>query len=122
MMSVVTACSTLGPSDNAAGEVAVRFHQAVATGNGSVACSVLAPETVDELEQTTGSACDQAVLDQDLPDAQSAQVSQAFGHGAQVLMDGDVVFLALFDGQWKITAAGCRSRGDRPYDCDLKGS
>ena len=98
-MSVVTACSTLGPSDNAAGEVAVQFHRAVATGDGSVACSVLAPETVDELEQTTGSACDQAVLDQDLHDAQTAQVSQAFGHGAQVLMDGVVVFLAVLDGQ-----------------------
>ena len=121
-MSAVTACSTLGPSEGAAGEVAVRFHQAVAAGDGTVACSVLAPETVQELEQTAGSDCDQAVLDQDLPDAQTVQVSQVFGHGAQVVMEGDVVFLAVFDGQWKITAAGCESRGDRPYDCDLKGS
>ena len=82
---------------------------------------MLAPETVQELEQNAGSACDEAILGQDLPDAQTAQVSQAFGHGAQVVMDGGVVFLALFDGQLKITAAGCQSRGDRPYDCDLKG-
>ena len=121
-MLTVTACSTLGPSENAAGTVAVQFHQAVADGDGTLACSVLAPETVHELEQTAGSSCDEAVLDQDLPDAQTAQVSEAFGHGAQVLMDGDVVFLSLFDGQWKVTAAGCQSRGDRPYDCDLKGN
>jgi len=36
-------------------------------------------------------------------------------------MDGDVVFLAIFDGQWRITAAGCHSRGEQPYDCHVKG-
>jgi len=119
---MVSACSTLGPDHSAAAEVATQFHQAISAGDGSTACSVLAPETMQELEQTGGAPCDQAVLGQDLPDAQTVQVSQAFGHGAQVLMDADVVFLALFDGQWKITAAGCHSRGDRPYDCDVKGS
>ena len=118
----VSACSTVGPTVSAAADVAVQFHQALTAGDGTTACSVLAPETVHELEQTNGSQCDQAVLDQDLPDAQTVQVSQVFGHGAQVLMDRDVLFLAVFDGRWEITAAGCRSRGDRPYDCDVKGS
>ena len=118
----VSACSTAGPNISAAADVAVQFHQAITAGDGTTACSVLAPETVHELEQTAGSPCDQAILDHDLPQAQTVQVSQVFGHGAQVLMDGDVVFLAVFDGWWEITAAGCRSRGDRPYDCDVKGS
>lgn len=121
-ISVVSGCSTLCPGESAAGEVAVQFHQAISAGDGSIACSVLAPDTVHELEQTAAAPCAEAVLKQDLPDARTAQVSQAFGRGAQVLMDGDVVFLAMFDGKWKITAAGCQSRGDRPYDCELKGS
>jgi hypothetical protein len=61
------------------------------------------------------------VLSQDLPDARDVQESQAFGRGAQVQLDGDVVFLSIFGGQWLITAAGCQSRGERPYDCILKG-
>ena len=36
-------------------------------------------------------------------------------------MDGDVVFLSMFGNRWLITAAGCQPRGDRPYDCTLKG-
>jgi len=47
--------------------------------------------------------------------------SQAFGRGAQVLMTGDVVFLSKFDDHWSVIAAGCTSRGDRPYDCIVKG-
>ena len=63
----------------------------------------------------------EAILAQDLPGAHDVRDSQAFGRGAQVLMDGDVVFLSMFGNRWLITAAGCQPRGDRPYDCTLKG-
>jgi len=119
---LVSSCARLGPDETIAGDVAAQFHRALSGGDGTTACSLLAPETVRQLEQTTSTPCDQAVLDQDLPDAQTVQESQAFGRGAQVVMDGDVLFLALFDGQWEITAAGCQPDGDRPYDCTLKGS
>ncbi len=29
-------------------------------------------------------------------------------------MDGDVLFLAIFDGLWLITAAGCEGNGAQP--------
>ena len=62
-----------------------------------------------------------AILAEDLPDAQQIRATLAFGRGAQVLMDGDVVFLSVFGDHWLITAAGCTARGDRPYDCTVMG-
>ena len=62
-----------------------------------------------------------AILAEDLPDAQQIRATLAFGRGAQVLMDGDVVFLSVFGDNWLITAAGCTARGDRPYDCTVMG-
>ena len=50
----VSGCSTVGPTVSAAADVAVQFHQAITAGDGTTACSVLAPETVHELEQTNG--------------------------------------------------------------------
>jgi hypothetical protein len=62
---------------------------------------------VDDLEGTSGQSCPDAILAQDLPDAQQVPDSEAFGRAAQVLMDGDVVFLSVFGTEWLITAAGC---------------
>lgn len=118
---LLTSCSTLGPDTTAAAEVAVAFHQAVRDGNGNAACGLLAPATVEDLESTGGQPCPDAVLAQDLPDTRDVQGAQAFGRGAQVLMTGDVLFLAVFGDHWLVTAAGCTPRGDRPYDCTLKG-
>ena len=33
----------------------------------------------------------------------------------------DTVFLATFPGGWRVVAAGCTPRGDRPYDCTVAG-
>jgi hypothetical protein len=121
LLTLVASCSTLGPDSTAAAGVAAAFHRAVQDGNGNAACAFLAPATMEELEGTSGQSCPDAVLSQDLPDAGDVQDSQAFGRGAQVLMDDDAVFLALFDDRWLITAAGCTPRGDLPYDCSLKG-
>ena len=104
----------------AAAGVASAFHRAVQDADGSASCALLAPATVEDLEGSSGQPCPQAVLAQDLPDAQDVQDSQAFGRAAQVLMDGDVVFLSVFGDRWLVTAAGCTPRGDRPYDCTLK--
>ena len=118
---LVTSCSMLGPDPTAADDVAVNFHRSIQDGDGSAACVLLAPATVDEVESTGGTSCPDAILLQDLPDADQAQESQAFGRGAQVVLDGDVVFLSIFGDHWLITAAGCTSRGERPYDCTVKG-
>ena len=122
VLPVMASCASLGPDPVTAGTTAAAFHRAITDRDGAAACALLAPETLAEVEQTTGDSCDQAILTQDLPDAQSVQDSQAFGRGAQVVLDGDVLFLAVFDGQWRVTAAGCEPDGNRPYDCTVKGS
>ena len=118
---MVASCSTLGPDTTAAAGVAVAFHRAIQDGDAGTACGLLAPATVEVLVGSSGQGCPEAILAQDLPDAQDVQESQAFGRAAQVLMAGDVVFLSMFGNRWLITAAGCRSRGDRPYDCTING-
>jgi hypothetical protein len=118
---LVTSCSALGPDTTAAAGVASAFHRAVQDGDPNTACRLLAPATIENLEATSGQSCPEAILTQDLPDARDVQETQAFGRGAQVLMDRDAVFLSVFGDHWLITAAGCQSRGERPYDCTLKG-
>jgi len=121
LMIMMTSCSTLGPDTAAADGVATAFYRAVHDGDGIGACTLLAPATVEELERTSGQPCPEAILDQDLPDVKDVLDSQAFGRGAQVVMTGDVVFLSMFDDHWSVTGVGCTSRGDRPYDCIVKG-
>lgn len=122
LLILLTSCASLGPDPLAAADIAVAFHAATTDDDGQAACRLLAPNTESELEDTTDESCDVAVLDQDLPDAEVVNKSQAFGRSAQVQMDGDVVFLAMFDGQWRVTAAGCTPDGEAPYDCVVKGS
>jgi hypothetical protein len=81
----------------------------------------LAPQTAVVVATTADRECADAVVDQGVPHAEVAESSQAFGRSAQVVMDDDVLFLAIFDGQWRITAAGCQSRGEQPYECQVKG-
>jgi hypothetical protein len=105
-LTLVTACSA-GPDTTAASGVAAAFHRAIQDGDGAAACALLAPATVEDLEGTSAQSCPEAILSQHLPDAQQVQDSEAFGRAAQVLMDGDVVFLSVFGTEWLITAAGC---------------
>jgi hypothetical protein len=121
LLSCLGSCATLGPDTSAAAATAIAFHQAVAAGDGAAACALLAPETATEVSDTADEPCPDAVVTQDIPEAEAVRDSQAFGRSAQVVMDGDVLFLAIFDGQWKITAAGCQSRADQPYDCQVRG-
>jgi hypothetical protein len=120
-LMLATSCSTLGPDTAAADDVAVEFHRSILDGDGTAACALLAPATLEEVESTAGTSCPDAILDQDVPDADQVQESQAFGRGAQVVLNGDVLFLSIFGDHWLITAAGCTSRGERPYDCTVKG-
>ena len=114
-------CSTLGPDTSTAAAAAAAFHRAIGDGDGAAACGLLAPAAVEELEGVSGQSCAEAILGEDLPTGPDVRDSQAFGRAAQVQLDDDVVFLSIFGDDWLITAAGCRSRGDRPYDCTLQG-
>ncbi|MBD8044784.1 hypothetical protein H9638_13300 [Arthrobacter sp. Sa2BUA2] len=85
---------------------------------------MLAPGTLEAALQTeSGGArsCPDTLAAVDLPAAGAAVSSQAYGRNAQVVFENDTVFLTLADGMWKVMAAGCTERGDRPYSCLIEG-
>jgi hypothetical protein len=116
-----TGCGGPGGREDAASAVAVRLLDAVDRGDGAAACATLAPETLADLEKSADQPCDQAVLDEDLPAPGTVTNTNVYGQWAQVRLDDDTVFLAVFPGGWRVVAAGCQPRGDRPYDCELQG-
>lgn len=127
-MTAVSACSASGPDAVGAERTAGSFLTAVEAQDGGTACSLLAPRAAEELEASSGGPCDQAILADDVmaalaesrgsvPDAPP----RAFGRQAQVLTDGQVVFLARDGDHWVVTAAGCLPRVDQPYDCAIAG-
>ncbi|WP_238006799.1 hypothetical protein KZZ52_24430 [Dactylosporangium sp. AC04546] len=79
------------------------------------------PDTAAAVEDAAGVPCDQAVGDEALPAPAPVTGVAVFGQWAKVTMaaDGGTAFLAMFHGGWRVVAAGCHGRGDRPYDCEL---
>jgi hypothetical protein len=118
---LLASCGSVGDRGRAASTVALRLLSAVEGKDGASACAVLAPDTIAELEQSESESCAEAILDEDLPGPGAVTASRVYGQWAQVRLSDDTVFLAVFPGGWRVVAAGCRSRGDRPYDCTLQG-
>jgi hypothetical protein len=103
-------------------DVARAFYEAHAERNGQAACALLAPATVQEIEQSTGSPCEVAVLEEELPDAGDAAGIDVWGNQAQVRFAGDTAFLAEFPGGWKVIAAACQAQPEQPYECRVTGA
>lgn len=114
-------CSGSNPEADGAAQVAVEFHRMVSSGDPSGGCDLLAPAVVEKLENGSAGTCGEKLSALNLPPATRAAEAKAFGSSAQVFLDEDTVFLTRTGGHWKITAAGCTSRGERPYDCDVEG-
>jgi len=56
-----------------------------------------------------------------VPEPGSVTHVDVYGQWARVVLSDDTVFLAAFPGGWRVVAAGCQSRGERPYDCTVQG-
>ena len=107
-----------GSQDDAATTAALRLLDAAAAGDGVAACAALAAPTRDELEQSSGKPCEEAVLEEELGGDGSASV-EVFDTMAQVVVGAETVFLSRYDGRWRVVAAGCTPVPDRPYDCSI---
>jgi hypothetical protein len=107
--------------DAAAADAAERFAQDI-TADAQAACELLAPQTRVELEDSSEASCAEALPQQDIPDGGQVRRVEVYGKDAVVHLEEDTVFLARFDEGWRVTAAGCTPNGDRPYDCDVRGS
>ncbi|MER6590291.1 hypothetical protein ABT214_00175 [Micromonospora purpureochromogenes] len=117
----VAGCGSVTDRGDAAAAVTVRMVDAVTAKDGVAACALLAPDTAAELEQTADKPCAEAILEAHLPGPGAVSDSRVYGQWAQVRLNGDTVFLAVFPGGWRVVAAGCTARGDEPYDCVLQG-
>ena len=60
----LSACG--GAQDDAVESAADRFYAALDADDGATACALLSARTRDELEQSAGESCDEAVLEEDL--------------------------------------------------------
>ena len=117
----LSACGSVGQRGDAASAVAVKLLTAVQAGDGAAACAALAPDTAAELEKSAEKPCPAAVLEEDLPAPAAVTSADVYGQRAQVVLADDTVFLAMFPGGWRVVAAGCFPRADRPYDCTIQG-
>jgi hypothetical protein len=119
---VLTASACGSTQDQAARDVAVEFYSAVADHDGRVACHLLAPETVHELEQSAQKPCADALFDEHLPAVREPKRVRAYGTMAQVGFGGETVFLTRFPDGWRVMAAGCTPAAAERYDCQVKGA
>jgi hypothetical protein len=121
VLAMAGACGT--PSERRDGVTAqvARFERALEAGQRELLCAALAPATREELEQSAKRRCAQAIGEQILPAAGAVRRVDVHGEQARVVLDHDTVFLARFPTGWKVTAAGCRPRPQRPYQCEIKG-
>jgi hypothetical protein len=124
VLAVVFAAGCDARHDDArrATQTATEFSTALANKDAATACSLLAPETVHQLEKSAKTQCDQAILDEELPEPGALVGAEVFGSEARVAFAGDTMFVTDLGGTWKLAAAGCTPRGDLPYDCDLEGA
>jgi hypothetical protein len=121
VLVALAGCGELDGRRSAATSAALGFEQALQDRDGMAACAALAPATLRELERNAKTTCSRAVTDQELtPTADVAHVD-VYGRQARVVFDADTVFLSRFSSGWKVTAAGCTARRDRPYECEIKG-
>ena len=83
-------------------------------------CDLLAPATLAAFEKDQTAPCTDAVQQLSL-DGGAVTSVEVWGGEAQVRMDGDTLFLTETRAGWRVAAAGCTSRGDAPYDCEVEG-
>jgi hypothetical protein len=115
----LASCSS--PEADAATSAAERLVAAVSRGNGSGACGLLAPAARTDLEDSTGTPCEEAILREPVGTGGAVAV-EVFDTMAQVRLQDDTVFLSRFDGEWLVVAVACTPDPPGPYDCSIQAS
>ncbi|MFD4628437.1 hypothetical protein ACFVYR_00835 [Streptomyces sp. NPDC058284] len=114
-------CGDVTAREDAAARAVTRFEASLRTPDAARGCRELAPGTLDELEQSAGLPCARALPDAGLPTATKVRHVDVYGRQARVVTDRDTLFLSSFPRGWKVTAAGCTARPEKPYQCLIKG-
>ena len=114
-------CSSVDEPDASA--VAQRFL-ALAQSDTQAACALLAPQTVQHL-QDDGGSCPKGLQTAQPPRGDTVRRVTVAINSAQVVMGNQAVFLARYDHGWRVTAAGCKRESSDdaiPYSCTVEGS
>jgi len=96
----------------------VAFHRAVAAGSSVEACRLLARATEESV--AADEPCADAIDKLNLPAADQVTSIRAYGRQSQVRMQGDVVFLTVEAGTWRVWAAGCEPGSAGVYKCEVQ--
>jgi hypothetical protein len=116
LAALLTGCASASQPD--VSTVATAFEDP--SGDAQARCDLLAPATLATFESDSSASCADALADVPLQGGEVSSV-QIWGGDAQVRLGGDTLFLTQTDTGWKVTAAGCESRGEAPYDCEVEG-
>ncbi|MBW8482444.1 hypothetical protein [Actinomadura parmotrematis] len=113
----LTGCAASGEKD-AVAAAATAVVDAAQRGDGAGACAGLVPRAAASLE-SGGSRCAEEIVKLGLQGGPVSGV-QVWGGNARATVAGQTVFETRWGSGWKVTAAGCRPQGDRPYDCQVE--
>ncbi|MFJ8108945.1 hypothetical protein [Streptomyces sp. NPDC096132] len=117
----VGGCGTVAERRDDVRDTAAVFERALGEGAYEQVCAVLAPATVEELEQSAGRPCAQAVGEESLPAGGAVRRTDVYGNQARTVLASDTLFLSRFTSGWKVVAAGCEAQPREPYQCRIKG-
>ncbi|MFE3413162.1 hypothetical protein ACFXMT_34070 [Streptomyces mirabilis] len=97
------------------------FETALGEGVYDRMCAVLAPATVQELEQSSGSPCAKALSEESPAPGGPLRRTDVYGNQARTVLSSDTLFLSHFTSSWKVVAAGCEPQPQQLYQCRIKG-
>ena len=97
--------------------VATQFEDS--SGDAQARCDLLAPRTLEKLEEQLAEPCVEGIGDLPLDGGDVGQV-EVWGGNAQVQLGGDTVFLTRTATGWRVTAAACTPQAVGPYDCEVE--
>lgn len=119
LLVLATGCGS--GHEDAVRQIGLDYGEAVAQQDWAAACELLAPSTRSELEQSSGKSCAEALPEEQPPAVRDDADVHVYGTQAQLDFPGETLFLSQYDGRWRIVAAVCTPRPERPYDCVVTG-
>ncbi|MFN2615724.1 MAG: hypothetical protein ABR581_01225 [Thermoleophilaceae bacterium] len=96
------------------------FYAGLQRHDGAAACRELSDDARSSLESQEKKPCDQAVLSLGLSSSPIGPVQVYVTDARANLTGGEAVFLDQTPQGWKISAAGCKPKHEKPYDCELQ--
>ncbi|MFJ8696055.1 hypothetical protein [Streptomyces roseolilacinus] len=121
LAAVLTGCSASDAERTAVTAAALRSAGHAEAARSAAARRLLAPATREALTRDPGPSCEPGVSHGALPAPGRIRATDAYGRRARVVLEHDTYFVTRFPDGWKVRAADCTPRPERPYDCRVKG-